>query len=812
MEASPVAKSELWVDVERVAASAPQWPDMEALLRKVATLRAKGNAMLPVNAATATIAFGRAAQALCSLRSMLLSSSSSSDDDDRDKAVARLNDEVAELVLLAKSRFLTFSKKSAFILFAKDSHTASRDDFFHDDGLLKWDAFVAPLVHMDQEFEDRLREVTGDEKDFEPSPHASTHAEMVSYAHTAIHIRRAAEAIHAQLGHSTIDEFLARYCDEEQYHWLIPKNQLLSFMEAHHNGDTLIAFMEMVSLMDRRMRDLLYFNNDVPRSLPRKFQDILKMPTFENLWGSTISVVLNVLLGTQDGLNLRNLLWHGFATKAQFDRAYFTFLCLAVFSLPPPPAPLRKEMMGEPRPLTDFHRFVHNLDFGLGTRAFPDVLSPEQINEVNEVITDNFLIVAGQEELWSDAFRYFAQGHNYRALLVLLPLMEHSMRKLCLYLNDCPMKRGCKLDKILRPTMDNGPNLFYTAWSRPMMHALYDLFQWGECGGGLRHYLAHGSTQGNELIPRDFADRCIAVAIALCLPFRPTSPSIPESGLLHRIWQFIAVDYRPCFHPKALLQKDLAAAIELWHDASKQIAQEQQQARTQEEDAEQEEDASTLACRASLESLEQLIARVRGGGSESDERAEPFFYDFEPFCTSKEQRRVDRLRRVVTRSRNFIRAVRDLADASLPKKAPTQMLMLSVRPLFMGLLHLVLVSVQRLWRVGAEGEDEVTAATAVANGGKEGKTSPGGGGSKNKAVNDYFTDLWNLLDKLRVLQERNDWQRIADFLLFVSRSATSASKSTNTAPVIPPSLASVMTAREGKLYAGLLPRLVAHLQ
>jgi hypothetical protein len=307
-----------------------------------------------------------------------------------------------------------------------------------------------------------------------------------------------------------------------------------------------------------------------------------------------------------------------------------------------------------------------------------------------------------------------------------------------------------------------------------------------------------------------------------------------ESGLLHRIWQFIAVDYRPCFHPKALLQKDLAAAIELWHDASKQIAQEQQQARTQEEDAEQEEDASTLACRASLESLEQLIARVRGGGSESDERAEPFFYDFEPFCTSKEQRRVDRLRRVVTRSRNFIRAVRlattaslndrgrllngialqvrDLADASLPKKAPTQMLMLSVRPLFMGLLHLVLVSVQRLWRVGAEGEDEVTAATAVANGGKEGKTSPGGGGSKNKAVNDYFTDLWNLLDKLRVLQERNDWQRIADFLLFVSRSATSASKSTNTAPVIPPSLASVMTAREGKLYAGLLPRLVAHLQ
>jgi hypothetical protein len=29
------------------------------------------------------------------------------------------------------------------------------------------------------EFEDKLSEVTGDEKDFVPSPHASTHAEMV---------------------------------------------------------------------------------------------------------------------------------------------------------------------------------------------------------------------------------------------------------------------------------------------------------------------------------------------------------------------------------------------------------------------------------------------------------------------------------------------------------------------------------------------------------------------------------------------------------------------------------------------------------
>jgi hypothetical protein len=42
------------------------------------------------------------------------------------------------------------------------------------------------------------------------------------------------------------------------------------------------------------------------------------------------------------------------------------------------------------------------------------VLSREEVDEVKGTIEDNFLIVAGQEELWADAFRYFSTGHNYR--------------------------------------------------------------------------------------------------------------------------------------------------------------------------------------------------------------------------------------------------------------------------------------------------------------------------------------------------------------------------------------------------------------
>lgn len=81
---------------------------------------------------------------------------------------------------------------------------------------------------------------------------------------------------------------------------------------------------------------------------------------------------------------------------------------------------------------------------------------------------------------------------------MLLPLMEHSMRKLYLYMNDMPLKRGVKLEHLLRPTIEDATpegmvigrvginggvpregvkeNKVYTSLPTPLLHALYDLF------------------------------------------------------------------------------------------------------------------------------------------------------------------------------------------------------------------------------------------------------------------------------------------------------------------------------------------------
>jgi hypothetical protein len=87
---------------------------------------------------------------------------------------------------------------------------------------------------------------------------------------------------------------------------------------------------------------------------------------------------------------------------------------------------------------------------------------------------------------------------------------------------------GMKLEKLLKPKRDTGDhNRLFSELNGRVIHALYDLFNWREGGGGIRHVIAHGATWG-DAIPVEFCDRCFAISIAMCLQFMPNAepPSI----------------------------------------------------------------------------------------------------------------------------------------------------------------------------------------------------------------------------------------------------------------------------------------------
>lgn len=163
-------------------------------------------------------------------------------------------------------------------------------------------------------------------------------------------------------------------------------------------------FMELVSQLDRAVHDLLLVSDDSgfchskfrpkqgrsggrgrgqrqkgsptpPRSKtpPCKFYDMLKLPYFKKLWGNDITIILNVFLGTMEGLNIRNLLWHGFLSVKQFDPGFTSLLVMAVISLPQPRSEVKERMLTEREsvsPLTSYLPYARALDFGKGATVF----------------------------------------------------------------------------------------------------------------------------------------------------------------------------------------------------------------------------------------------------------------------------------------------------------------------------------------------------------------------------------------------------------------------------------------------------------
>ncbi len=153
--------------------------------------------------------------------------------------------------------------------------------------------------------------------------------------------------------------------------------------------------------------------------------------------------------------------------------------------------------------------------------VFLDQLSKEEESALDSVIDQSFFLVNGQESFWKKSISLFFKGHYFSCLMLILPLLEHGLRKIFLFENRCPKKRGVKINVLAADSVNEGfRNKFKEKLPQTLLNAVYDLFVYKESGGGIRHTLAHGVTE-SALIPREYADRCIVICLGLAMYFSP---------------------------------------------------------------------------------------------------------------------------------------------------------------------------------------------------------------------------------------------------------------------------------------------------
>jgi hypothetical protein len=199
---------------------------------------------------------------------------------------------------------------------------------------------------------------------------------------------------------------------------LISKEDMSHIFELHKTKRSLLSFSMASSLLENALGDLLNLHKV---EVPTKLSEILSLKKLKELLGEDLIFLLKLMIGPLNGLNLRNICLHGFITPKEFPSSYAIFLIVLILTVS------SSFSVIEHRPLKNYH--IKNL-------LIPSIESIDE-NELLKVLQTSLFVIPGREECWVNCIKDFFNGKYKDSLLMLFPLIEHSIRRIYVIVNEC---------------------------------------------------------------------------------------------------------------------------------------------------------------------------------------------------------------------------------------------------------------------------------------------------------------------------------------------------------------------------------------
>uniref|UniRef100_A0A8C4QVW4 DUF4209 domain-containing protein n=1 Tax=Eptatretus burgeri TaxID=7764 RepID=A0A8C4QVW4_EPTBU len=351
--------------------------------------------------------------------------------------------------------------------------------------------------------------------------------------------------------------------EENYYRWLVWTNAPQVFIDSFEhllNADdpvgTSICVLKNTAVLERALGDVyLLLGTECPFLL----RDLLASTHLSTIFGSATMDLFRVLLGTPQGLNLRNILWHGFAAPQEIPRMYASLLLLMVASLGPSLHEFMQKM--------SLNSLAHRPSFVFSCldemHSFPslrdDACILEHFVELSE--TSDF-VLDSMRPYWRAALLAYEKKRFGDCVILCLPQLETGLRKVYTRVNECPERLltaesdvlYTTFDEILAEKVNNSTNLLAEELGESMMDILLDLLTYQE-GPRLRDHVSHGEVDLQK-IPVEIAQHVLAVVVVLMHRFAVKTPceKIHES-LCDTITQ--ANRYQSLFHPIGRLKRQI---------------------------------------------------------------------------------------------------------------------------------------------------------------------------------------------------------------------------------------------------------------
>ncbi|XP_044531747.1 endoplasmic reticulum membrane-associated RNA degradation protein isoform X2 [Gracilinanus agilis] len=314
--------------------------------------------------------------------------------------------------------------------------------------------------------------------------------------------------------------------------------------------------MKLTSCLERALGNVFLL---IGKECPFLLRDLLVSKELAEVFGQSVMNILRVFIGSPHGLNLRNILWHGFASPQEIPPKYCSMLVFLTAGL----GQLLKNYLQQTN-FTLVHRpfvtFTHLKDLII----FPDI-NDEVLSVVEELIKKSTFVLKIMIPFWEAIVMKF-RSHRYAdCIILLLTQLETGLRKVFTEVNKCPKRLltaestafYTTFDEILAKQLnDDEINHLPFFLGEPAMEFLWDFLNHQE-GPRVRDHLSHGEVNLNNF-PKEVTNQLLAFSIVLLLRFVGEDVlSVSMENVSIRILISCANSYCSQFHPVSQLKKKI---------------------------------------------------------------------------------------------------------------------------------------------------------------------------------------------------------------------------------------------------------------
>ncbi|XP_074674652.1 endoplasmic reticulum membrane-associated RNA degradation protein isoform X2 [Strix aluco] len=364
------------------------------------------------------------------------------------------------------------------------------------------------------------------------------------------------ESVNLHFKSLTKEKFVIQYA--LWFHWTNCTELFLEVFDVlQHTQTTEVALglMKLTSCLERALGDVYLL---IGKDCPFLLRDLLASEQLAVIFGQAVMDVLRVFIGSPYGLNLRNVLWHGFASPQEIPAKYCAMLLFLTAGL----GQLLQMYLLQTKCIL-VHRpyviFVSSEELDV----FPD-LSHETLAIAEELVKLSSFVLQTMIPFWMAALTAFKQSRYADCVILLLPQLEVGLRLLFTTTNKCPNR--LLTAEMLAKHLDNEEvNQLPAVLEEPAMEFLWDFLNHQE-GPRIRDRLSHGEIN-LEAFPREVANPIVAFAITLLCRFSDEDVFAFKEHMVIKPLMNCASCYRSQFHPISRLKKQVLEcmkSIHLW--------------------------------------------------------------------------------------------------------------------------------------------------------------------------------------------------------------------------------------------------------